>query len=226
MRPTDRCRRHRRTTRAATHQQQQQQSAAPQRLQLGPEARAAVYSLRRVNVGEALKRLEQPALANEPLFGGTTLLHVLAEQRDAAAVAALVPAALAAGADPNRPDSQVGGRREGRASGVGCCCCCSCCLWMHGSHLRVSPPHAAARCPVQGCGPLFYAANNREPGAAEAGLRLLLAAGADPQACSYGWLAWRAGRQGHGKQQPWQHISSHKPFLLHTPVRRHGPTAA
>ncbi len=67
-----------------------------------------MYSLRRVNVGEVLRRLEDPSLANEPLIGGTTLLHALAEQRDAAAVAALVPAALAAAADPNHPDSQVG----------------------------------------------------------------------------------------------------------------------
>ena len=66
-----------------------------------------MYSLRRVNMGEALRRLEDPSLANEPLIGGTTLLHALAEQRDAAAVAALIPAALAAGADPNRPDSQA-----------------------------------------------------------------------------------------------------------------------
>lgn len=90
-------------THAAAQQRQQQQ------VQLSPEARAAVYSLRRVNVGEALRRIEDPSLINEPLIGGTTLLHALAEQRDAAAVAALIPAALAAGAAPNRPDSQVGG---------------------------------------------------------------------------------------------------------------------
>lgn len=100
------CRRRQRSALHATaHQQQQQQQG--QRLQLSPEARVVVYNLRRVNVGEALRRLEDPSLANEPLIGGTTLLHALAEQRDAATVAALIPAALAAGADPNRPDSQA-----------------------------------------------------------------------------------------------------------------------
>lgn len=41
---------------------------------------------------------------------------------------------------------------------------------------------------TQGCGPLFYAANNREAAAAEAGLQLLLAAGADACARAYGGL--------------------------------------
>lgn len=41
---------------------------------------------------------------------------------------------------------------------------------------------------MQGCSPLFYSANNRDPASAEAGLRLLLAAGADPGARAFAGL--------------------------------------